>query len=103
MEPRTQVLITPKGELTISGPIKSLPDLSFQDLNRPAWVQYEEGQSLSTFAKPGQEVIRREFNVKLTKLINELFEQDKYSALFGPNVRKTLQLNRYSDVLVCKL
>ena len=102
MEPRTQVLATGRGELTISGPLKSLPDLSFQDLNRPAFVQYEEGQSLSTFAKPGQDAIRREFNVKPTKLINELFEQDKYTALFGPNTRKTIQLNRYPDVLVCK-
>jgi hypothetical protein len=93
---------TPRGELIISGPLRNLPDLSFQDLNRNAFVKFEEGQSLIEFSKPSQDVIKREFDVNHIQLLNQIFEQDKYAALFGNNVRKTLSLNRYNDVLVCK-
>ena len=103
MEPQTQVLITSRGELTISGPIKSLPDLSFQDLNQPSLIKSEEGQKLQNFAKPSQDSIQHEFNVKFTKLLNDLFKQEKYSELFGPDIPKTIELNRYSDLLVCNV
>ena len=101
MEPQTQVLLTSRGELTISGPIKSLPDLSFADLNQPALVKSEEGQKINTFAKPSQDLIQHEFNVKFTKLLNDLFKQEKYSELFASDIQDTIQLNRYKDLLVC--
>lgn len=101
MEVQTKVLPTPKGDLIISGPLHTLPDLSYSDLTLPAAKRYEAGIPIQGYSKPTSVEINSQFKVNLTQLINDLSFQDKYTLLQGTNVKKHQSFNRYTDILVC--
>lgn len=101
MEPQIKVLPTPKGDLIISGPLHSLPDLSYSDLVLPAAKEFESGTPLKSFSKPPAKQITSQFKVIPIKLINDLSFQDKYTELHGRNPKKNQSENRYIDILVC--
>ena len=56
---------TATGEMLISGELKSLPDLSFQDLNRNVHLKvFEIGRILKNYTKSSDALQSKEFTVR---------------------------------------
>ena len=99
MEVIKNTIKTLTGNITVSGQLESLTDLSFPDLKRNIHLEvFELGYNLKGYHKVSQKLIKSEYNVRVKKILNVLFSQPKYSDMLVKNYKK---FNRYEDVLPC--